>query len=499
MGAVIVPLILLIVLYLAYFSRNYATPSYRYLTSMTLSMLVAFLGLLFLIGGSADYFDITMRTFGIGGQLGSWLILNNPGPRWSTALVNVGVFGFLLFIYVFALSVSHGGGRPTLQVRDWVILGLLLLQLLLYDPHVFVVLDTLGVHMPPVREWLNRVGTVAFKVLDLTVLYAAFAMLNRYRIHFPQKFSLRRSTGKYLLGLLPTCAFFIILFYWFPRVVLKTTLLDHVYLTDFTQVAISAPLLWVVSVLLVVSHSILFVVLLRSVSVESYFSTREIHIHSTAELSVRAFSHSMKNDLIAILGELDAIQSDSSGPSSTVSRSLTSIHRHARHAMDRLEDLSHKVKFIGLTLQRVTLAETVKAAMSQLQFRGIDVSVETGSAEVEVLVDVRHMEDVFYNLLQNAVGAVCDTRSPRITVRIARQTGWAIATVTDNGRGIAPESIESIFVPFFTTGNTSTNWGVGLSYCRRVIQAHEGEILVDSTPGRGSTFTVMLPVVGRCE
>jgi signal transduction histidine kinase len=71
--------------------------------------------------------------------------------------------------------------------------------------------------------------------------------------------------------------------------------------------------------------------------------------------------------------------------------------------------------------------------------------------------------------------------------------------VTDTGRGIAPEDLDNVFEPFYTTkagqegSATYSGSGVGLAFCRRVVHAHGGEISAESCPGRGTTFRVCLP------
>ena len=64
----------------------------------------------------------------------------------------------------------------------------------------------------------------------------------------------------------------------------------------------------------------------------------------------------------------------------------------------------------------------------------------------------------------------------------------------DNGTGIEEENLKKIFEPFFTTKEVGKGTGLGLSVSYGIIKAHEGEILVSSTPGDGTTFTIILPV-----
>jgi two-component system NtrC family sensor kinase len=69
--------------------------------------------------------------------------------------------------------------------------------------------------------------------------------------------------------------------------------------------------------------------------------------------------------------------------------------------------------------------------------------------------------------------------------------------ITDTGIGISPENLDRIFHPFFTTKSTVKGTGLGLSVCHGIVQNHNGEIRVESRPGDGSTFTVLLPVNGK--
>ena len=102
---------------------------------------------------------------------------------------------------------------------------------------------------------------------------------------------------------------------------------------------------------------------------------------------------------------------------------------------------------------------------------------------------------VFLNLLINAAQAIPEGHADRHEVRVATRTdahGNAIVEVGDTGIGISPEDLPRIFDPFFTTkGEAGT--GLGLSISMGTIRVLGGEILVDSTPGRGSTFRVVLP------
>ena len=97
------------------------------------------------------------------------------------------------------------------------------------------------------------------------------------------------------------------------------------------------------------------------------------------------------------------------------------------------------------------------------------------------------------NLLVNAAHAI-ETQG-EITVRTWRENSSIFASVADTGCGMPPEVINRIFEPFFTTKEVGKGTGLGLSITYDIIKAHKGEITVESEPGKGTIFTVRLPIV----
>lgn len=106
-----------------------------------------------------------------------------------------------------------------------------------------------------------------------------------------------------------------------------------------------------------------------------------------------------------------------------------------------------------------------------------------------VSLDGEWMERVFYNLLRNAAEASKPGSS--ITVKTRPVEGFVEIAVIDRGSGITPEHKESIFNPFFTTKPSGV--GLGLAIVSKIIDEHGGRILVESEPGQGAVFRVLLP------
>jgi signal transduction histidine kinase len=103
------------------------------------------------------------------------------------------------------------------------------------------------------------------------------------------------------------------------------------------------------------------------------------------------------------------------------------------------------------------------------------------------------LEQVVLNLVQNAVQA----GAREIVLRTAPYDGSMRIALRDDGRGIAPDDIERIFDPFFTTRAAAGGTGLGLSVVHGIVTRHEGRVRVQSRVGRGTSFTVELPVGAR--
>ncbi|MEZ6141015.1 MAG: ATP-binding protein [Zavarzinella sp.] len=113
-------------------------------------------------------------------------------------------------------------------------------------------------------------------------------------------------------------------------------------------------------------------------------------------------------------------------------------------------------------------------------------------------VIVGQIEQIIMNLIINARQAMNTGGQLRIDIRENRAAGMAEIRIADNGVGIAPEQLRKIFEPFYTTKTPDSQGhggtGLGLSVCKQIIEQHQGRMRVESVVGKGSTFTVKLPL-----
>jgi len=136
------------------------------------------------------------------------------------------------------------------------------------------------------------------------------------------------------------------------------------------------------------------------------------------------------------------------------------------------------------------LGSTLELAKHQLK----TVTVEKQLTDIPFVVcSPSQINQVFLNLITNAVQALPRGRG-KIVVRTRKQGDGVAVDIVDNGMGIAPDVLPKIFDPFFSTKDIGSGTGLGLSVSYKIVEQHGGHIEVDSTPGKGTRFTVYLPL-----
>ncbi len=143
------------------------------------------------------------------------------------------------------------------------------------------------------------------------------------------------------------------------------------------------------------------------------------------------------------------------------------------------------------------ITETLLAIGRDPKRDSIEVVLRT-PADLSIVTRKVELQQVLMNLLLNARSAVMEKSGPRrIEISTTATDSEVVIRVSDNGGGIPRENLKQIFDPFFTTkpspDGKSSGHGLGLAICHDIVLALKGEILVDSTPGQGATFTVTLP------
>lgn len=143
------------------------------------------------------------------------------------------------------------------------------------------------------------------------------------------------------------------------------------------------------------------------------------------------------------------------------------------------------------------LAETIEFLQPLALQRGMGIEFSPDTKEILIPADAHRLQQVFFNLAINAFRAMPSGKSLRISVGAVQHDGETRARIdfADEGSGIASGHLEKIFNAGFTTAKSSP--GLGLAVCKRVTAQHRGAIEVQSEVGKGTTFSLYLPVLGN--
>ena len=133
---------------------------------------------------------------------------------------------------------------------------------------------------------------------------------------------------------------------------------------------------------------------------------------------------------------------------------------------------------------------------SEALFHNIILNIQLPDQIPAVFANEMHIKQVLVNLLRNAIDAIIEKNkknSGRIDIIVEADDFSAVCIkITDNGCGMTTDTLDQLFTPFYTTKNTGT--GIGLPICKKIIQEHSGQLLINSILGKGSTFKIVLPI-----
>jgi len=147
------------------------------------------------------------------------------------------------------------------------------------------------------------------------------------------------------------------------------------------------------------------------------------------------------------------------------------------------------------TLDVHTLIEgLIRFLESQLKLANIQVELKLESTNPQILGNPLRLEQVFLNMIQNAIYAMEKTETKKLTIQTHLSQDAVNIEIIDTGAGIPSELKERIFDPFFTTRDVGVGTGLGLSISHSIIKEHKGSVEVESEVGKGTTFRIYLPL-----
>jgi PAS domain S-box-containing protein len=252
----------------------------------------------------------------------------------------------------------------------------------------------------------------------------------------------------------------------------------------------------------------------RDITERKHIATAMIEMDRMAAIGILAagVAHEINNPLAYVLANLEYVTSEVETLIAEIPKASNArLEPRVTDLRQAVADMSHgarRVRDIVQDLRTFSRSDEDKVAMIDVR-HVLDSSIRMATVQIRhrakvikayadvplVLANESRLGQVFLNLVINAAQAVPDGALDmnKITLETRFEDGAIVVAVSDTGVGIAPETLPRIFEPFFTTKPVGQGTGLGLAICRRIVRAIGGDIGVESTPGRGTTFTVRLP------
>jgi len=247
---------------------------------------------------------------------------------------------------------------------------------------------------------------------------------------------------------------------------------------------------------------------LNLISIHNIKSVLEEKELETWQKMIRVLTHEIMNSVgpinstIATINEvLTENNADNIKTSSSIGdESIEDVVSGLRIIDEQSKGLMEFVKkFRSLTLLPNPSFETISASKilndtelllrKEISEKKIDISLSVEPKTLKLSADSQLLRQILINLIKNSIDALEDTKMPYIIMKAYRDNENIVFAITDNGKGISPNDIDNVFIPFFTTKEKGS--GIGLSLARQVMRMHGGSISVESEAGNKTIFTLI--------
>lgn len=459
-----------------------------------------------------EYYYLRNILFDINKQLWLFIYSLRLSSYTVSRILNIGIALFYYsaicfsISYLKAFSVSDRNSRGKAMVFIW--LSFFPTQfVVLYDPYIqnmlyslFMGLD-LNINLAAafdkflmILSFVNRVWFYSFVIVSVVNLTKiSVSVKNNYLKH--------KVLGMNISLFILFCLY-ISIFYWAPEtiVILRGNL--PAYVNDYSyqtyvalQIYPSNLIYYFYPTLSLFSFAAIIFALYKYNILK--FVNLQQSLQANANIKIEqlssAVSHMVKNKLIEI--NILIKNAANTDDKSLIMENLKNIEHIGEELKCKLDEMNSKNRQITFHFDIININQAVKSAVNKIKFPSqIVVKTNIPISPLECYADKYHLSEAIINIITNAIEAIGENQG-KIDISVYTEQGWNIISITDNGPGIPPKRLKKIFVPFFSTKSTSKNWGIGLTYCYKIMKAHKGILLVDSKLNEGTKFNIMLPML----
>jgi signal transduction histidine kinase len=220
-------------------------------------------------------------------------------------------------------------------------------------------------------------------------------------------------------------------------------------------------------------------------------------------------AHELNNPLVGIIGYIQLIMMKlkkgtiQDGDYDSFQKNIEYVEKEAQRCKRIVDDLLNYARESKKFFEPVDIKRTINQTISIMDFQikkwRMKVSTECADEQIVVMGNMDKLQQVYINLLANAHHAMPEGGDIKITIDsfIANGERFVNIAFADTGCGIEEDKLDKVFQSFFSSKRDMNNLGLGLSISNQIIKDHKGKISVASTVGKGTVFTITLPVVAR--
>jgi len=202
-----------------------------------------------------------------------------------------------------------------------------------------------------------------------------------------------------------------------------------------------------------------------------------------------AIVHDLKNPLITIEGFARRIKEgkgEREGAAQAIMDAAGNMQKIVHDVLDFARPIRLELKEEDM---RNVIARACDSCRAKTERWGINISTDLPDEPLNITIDSFNLERALINIINNAIEA--SEKGQDITVRTTAEKNHLVIGIRDHGSGMDRETLDNIFIPFYT----KKNWGTGLGMCisKKIIEEHKGHIDIESRQGKGTEVTIMLP------
>jgi signal transduction histidine kinase len=206
--------------------------------------------------------------------------------------------------------------------------------------------------------------------------------------------------------------------------------------------------------------------------------------------------HDLRNPLTGIAGATYYLKSKLASKADKKSREMLElIEKDIEYSNKIVNDLLEYSGELQLELTKVSPKLVMKEALSLVKIPENITIFDSTSNKPKIRIDAQKMKRVFVNIIKNSIDAMSE--GGKLTITSKETNGNLEIAFTDTGTGMSKNIQEKLWTPLFTT--KAKGMGLGLPICKRIVEAHEGNISARSTVSKGTTFTVIIPIRSKLK